>query len=851
MSFKITFGLVNLLSLWLLSACFNPSKHLEPNQYLLHRQEIKGNNTVKSEALQGRLRQKLNTRIFSVLPYGYVGFYYFGKRRYDKEKIDQQIQETERNYAKAIEEQKDKPFKVKKLRKKRDKKLTRLERSRDQGNWWMRVVGEAPTIFDLKVNQDIRSDMERYLFTKGYFQGKVTLKIDTLSVRKKRIGITFLVEEGLPYHIRRLSYLSNNLLIDSILAKYPTNIINKGDNYDSDNIDKERVRMEEVLRKNGFYKFNRAYISIEVDSSVVDSQYIALDTLLRKIEVKDRKVDMRFIINDPVRKDTVRLNENTFGDAAAQVSLDEIRGEHIQYTIKNVYFITRNNDFEAIDTTKHLLYPSSGKPPVKYTASSSRFSHKILKNKILLGEGQVYNDDNFRKTQANLGALDMFKFVNVLSIDDRRGGLDVNIVTRALEKYAITSEAGFNVTQGLPGPFVSLSLKNRNPFQGCEVFENSIFAGIDGQTSLTSDNQIYSSTELGFNSSLSFPQILFPGKFKERFNDLNPRTRLLLSFNFVNRPEYIRRNYKAAFIYTLQKAPYERFTLTPLDFNINSTDKSADFDRELQRLDALGSTFSQSFQNSLITSTIFTYEYNDINITRNEHARFWRVYAESGGTSLNYLNQALFGNENRILGINYFKFLKFSLDFHYYLPLGKHSTFVTRFVGGIGAPYGESQTLPYEKFFFSGGSNSIRAWPPRRLGPGSFDRIDEAGNVSFRFEQPGNIQLEANAELRGKIWWIFNWAFFVDMGNIWTLQKEEARPGSEFSRDFLQEIAVGTGVGLRLDFTFLVLRFDIGVKAYDPALPAGNRWVLNNVSFRNILGGTNQAVLNVGIGYPF
>mgnify|MGYP005850693209 FL=1 len=171
MSFKITFGLVNLLSLWLLSACFNPSKHLEPNQYLLHRQEIKGNNTVKSEALQGRLRQKLNTRIFSVLPYGYVGFYYFGKRRYDKEKIDQQIQETERNYAKAIEEQKDKPFKVKKLRKKRDKKLTRLERSRDQGNWWMRVVGEAPTIFDLKVNQDIRSDMERYLFTKGYFQG--------------------------------------------------------------------------------------------------------------------------------------------------------------------------------------------------------------------------------------------------------------------------------------------------------------------------------------------------------------------------------------------------------------------------------------------------------------------------------------------------------------------------------------------------------------------------------------------------------------------------------------------------------------------------------------------------------
>jgi outer membrane protein assembly factor BamA len=174
-----------------------------------------------------------------------------------------------------------------------------------------------------------------------------------------------------------------------------------------------------------------------------------------------------------------------------------------------------------------------------------------------------------------------------------------------------------------------------------------------------------------------------------------------------------------------------------------------------------------------------------------------------------------------------------------------------RFLGGAAWPYGNSSTIPYEKFFFAGGSNSIRAWPPRRLGPGSYDHIDDSGNVSYRFEQPGNIILEGSVEYRFKIWWIINGALFVDMGNVWTLSEDTDRPGGQFTNEFWREVAVGTGFGLRFDFTFLLLRLDLGIKAVDPAQPQGSRWVLNNISINKPFSGSNAALLNIGIGYPF
>jgi outer membrane protein assembly factor BamA len=207
--------------------------------------------------------------------------------------------------------------------------------------------------------------------------------------------------------------------------------------------------------------------------------------------------------------------------------------------------------------------------------------------------------------------------------------------------------------------------------------------------------------------------------------------------------------------------------------------------------------------------------------------------------------------DNRSLA--YFQFLKFQADFRRYMPLTPRQTFAYRLNLGLAKPYGVSNgVLPYEKYFFAGGSTSIRAWQPRRLGPGSYaPNRNEDGSFDYRFEQPGEILLEGMFELRSKIYGYFDGVFFVDLGNSWTFSPDPTRPGANFQFDkFYKDLAVGTGKGLRMDFGFLILRLDMGVKAVDPARASGERFILGNF-FSRFLGEKGQTVFNVGIGYPF
>jgi outer membrane protein assembly factor BamA len=191
------------------------------------------------------------------------------------------------------------------------------------------------------------------------------------------------------------------------------------------------------------------------------------------------------------------------------------------------------------------------------------------------------------------------------------------------------------------------------------------------------------------------------------------------------------------------------------------------------------------------------------------------------------------------------------------LPAGRKSSWAFRVNVGVARPYGKSEVLPYEKFFFIGGTNSIRAWPSRRLGPGSdLDSLNADGNVEYRanynFEEPGDILLETSAEYRFDIISFLEGAVFVDAGNIWVWKSQLQKPEGDFKFNrFYKEIAVGTGFGLRLDFSFLILRFDVGIKAYDPGKPAGQKNMLKNISWKRPLGEKQQTLLNVGIGYPF
>jgi len=822
----VVFG---LLSLFFLPGCFSILS-LKENEYILYRQEIK-TDSLDRELFEPYLMQRPNRKIFGFMPY--VEIYYLGKQFFNPERVKQQINQNREKYQKKIEKHVGNNAKVNKLIYKRDKKLKKLETKLKEGNFLMRVVGEPPVILNQSKTYESVRNLRNFLHTKGFFECKVTFKTDTISKQGRLTKVTYIIHEGVAYRVDSIEVVSAQEDLDTLLSSFIQRQSKVLHHYDRDRLDDVRASIESYLRENGYFRFTRDYITIEVDTSQIR-----------------KSAAIRFVINVPSRIDTSKVNVKILGKELEQIAPDNLQGKHLRYKLKAPYFlvVSSNKNSGRIDTSSAQYFQTYDGRHVRIYLADRKFNPNILSQQIYLHEGDWFQESSIRKTQQALSSLDMFKFINITLQDDDSTNLTPIISAAPMEKFSFTSETGLNVVQGLPGPFVNFSLKNRNPFGGIEVFENSFRFAIDGQTSLTDQSQVYSTTEVNYSSSLSIPHFLLPKKWQYKFLQKQPKTIIGLSFNFTNRPEYTRRNSNLYINYQWRRIPYYRYDFSPLDINIVNTEKTAALDAFLAQLSS--PTIQQSFRNAFITSSHGSWTYNDIS-SDNTISRFVRFYGESGGAILNLFNNTILKRDNTFFGLNYFKYLKFYTDLRYHYPLSKETTLAMRFLGGAVWPYGTSTTVPYEKFFFAGGSNSIRAWPPRRLGPGSYDHIDNNGNVSYRFEEPGNIILEGGVEYRFKIWWIVNGALFVDMGNVWTLSEDPDRPGAQFTEKFWQEIAVGTGFGLRFDFTFLLLRLDLGIKAIDPARPIGNRWVLNELSIRKPFSGSNAALLNIGIGYPF
>jgi hypothetical protein len=284
---------------------------------------------------------------------------------------------------------------------------------------------------------------------------------------------------------------------------------------------------------------------------------------------------------------------------------------------------------------------------------------------------------------------------------------------------------------------------------------------------------------------------------------------------------------------------------------INST-KSHAFDSLLQHLDSLGNKLINAFKPSYVSSMIFSLTWNNNYGVAQKSSSFMRLTLESGGTLLNLYSPKFIQDQ----GLEPYKYLRISFDFRKNVAISKTQAFAWRFNTGFGFAYSDNKVLPYEKNFFVGGSNSVRAWRPRRLGLGSDppplnSNPSRNGYFDYRFERPGQFLLEGSVEWRQKIVGFLNYAFFIDAGNVWALQTTTNDAAAFSFNKFYKELGVGTGFGLRFDFTFLILRFDVGVKAWDPARPVGSRFVLPNMSFKQPFVYHEPVIYNIGIGYPF
>lgn len=775
---------------------------------MVYDNELVGLTLADPEALQQLIEQEPNTRIlggsFGVMLYRIGDQFYdsnivAGKRKKVLDELEtlqsnNEDQQGELSYKRKVEN-----LKI---------KLEGLDKKIEYGNALMRT-GNPVVLLDSSLVEKSSKNMKGYLVNHGFFDAAVDYSI---SSKNQKASITYQIKENKPYILDSVYTSTDNPEIQGLLSSFSSNsFIKKGQIYNQDNITEERNRLEELFKNKGYYMFSKSYIN-----------YIAYqDTAAKSIRLEQ-------VIQKP-----------TFAES------------HQVYTLDSISLRINPPSDEFADRQVQTQYQG-----IDFSFYRDRYSAKILASRIQLQKGKPYNRVDALETQRLINGLDLFRFVNI-TFDTLGTSLSASIFTQPNQKYQLTNQLGMTITEQLPGPFFSTALRNRNFFRAGELLELNFRAGLEGVASATGQG-VYQSSEINTSLSVIFPRFLIPfsPKTLQQLGKYNPNTRVQFGYLSTNRPEYNRNAINGQLGYTwATRNNRQSFTINAADISYIRTPYIQDeFLGILENLQKDGNNLIWSFLPSLISSfsgqTLINFNrYGDFSAQK---ASLLRIFGESGGTTLNLTNVRR--NDSPEIDYANFQWLKGQVDYRRYYPISKKQTLAYRLNFGLARPYGVSAgILPYEKYFFAGGGTSIRAWQARRLGPGSSTPITgPAGNYDYRNEQPAEMILESMFEYRRKLFSYFDMAVFIDAGNSWMIGRDDARPGADFRYDrFYKEIAVGTGVGLRMDFDFLVIRLDLATKALDPAREEGQRWILDNIRFNKPLGEKGQTVFNFGIGYPF
>jgi hypothetical protein len=533
--------------------------------------------------------------------------------------------------------------------------------------------------------------------------------------------------------------------------------------------------------------------------------------------------------------------------------------QHHRYKIGNVFLypnfsgLSTGEDAEIsqteYDTTlyqgQYLMY--AGKPNIK---------PGVIINSSYIFPGQYYRLSDVNKTYRNLSELSLVRYTNITFKEDAsvpslnpENMLDCRIELTQKKVQAYQTEIAGTNSAGDLGIRGNLVYQNFNLFRGAEVFNMKITGAIEALKN-RSDNKYKSMKEIGVESNIVFPKFFSPFRLEQFVKKYSPKTSFSVLFNYQSRPDYTRSIANSSFSYRWKGNKFLTHTIWPLEVNyvqIYEDRSSTEF------LDSMQNTpLGYSFEDHMVNVIRYGIELNNQAIGKRKDFFFTRFNIETAGNLVNLtkniFNESTSEEPYEILNVPYFQYIRGDIDYSFHNVIDKQNKFVYHIFVGLGIPYGNSETLPYEKKFFAGGPNSIRAWNTYGIGPGSYVESDSALSSVFYYpHQNGDMRLEANIEYRFKVVWKMEAAIFADMGNVWEIGKDEDKPGAEFDWSrFYKEFAIGYGFGTRFDFSFFLLRFDFGIKLHDPALPEGERWI---PVFRNF--GLDDLHVKFGIGYPF
>ncbi|MBW3468542.1 BamA/TamA family outer membrane protein [Arthrospiribacter ruber] len=642
---------------------------------------------------------------------------------------------------------------------------------------------------------------------KGYFFYDTDYEIKE---KEKFASLKYDIEFTEAYKLESYTLLGDTLgVIKDIQNDIEETELKKGTRFDLDKLKEERERIDRALKAKGYYNFNADLVIFESDTNQYD----------------DRRFDLYLRIK----------NE------APEKSLHP-------YTIQQIrvypnYSVTADRD--NMDTVR-----VGG---IKVLQDEMVFRPDLLENYILFAPGQKFNPQTSRLTSNRLSSIGNFRYVNISfqegdeREEDGTYPLDARILLSPLDKRGVRAEIqGVTKSNAFVGPALILNYQNRNLFKGGETFNLTGKIGYEQQIA-AGQREALRSIELGLTGSLVFPRVIFPVPIMNRFNYSIPKTRISLGYEYQNRTDLYQLNsYKASFGYFWNVNRYQYHEFNPISLSIvDLANTTPAFEEILNSNPFLRRSFEQQF----IAGMNYTWNYNQLVDSERKNAILVSSTIDLAGNLLKGLNQ-LVGSENPdfIFGLDYAQFLKGEVDLVYYHRFTKEHNLVGRVFGGLGVPLGNSVSLPFVKQFFSGGPRSVRSFRIRALGPGTF--VPQSIGAGGFFDQAGDIRLEGNLEYRFPFNRFLKGAFFVDAGNVWLFNENDALPGGKFSSAWVEELGVGAGFGLRVDVQFFVLRFDLAVPVRRPWLDADERWQ-QRFDFGSGDWRRENMVLNFAIGYPF
>lgn len=824
----------------LLSSC-SPTKRLAEGEVFLKKQNIQVEEApeeydISNYKLESLLKQRTNRKIL------FFRFHLWVHNRINSRKQIKSRLRKKYRIEKKIQKRiaKGEDLGPRQIREMRSDTITWRD-------WLSETVGEKPVSLDEELMLKSELNLETYLSKHGYFRNQVWTEIDTTRNGKKA-SVIYHLKPNRPFKIDTIKYQFDDPELASRLSFIrETSELKEGDVFDIDALDDERDRIQNYLTDKGYFSFSKEYVTYLADSTV-----------------GDHEVGIRMIMA-PLGKESI------------EDSL--VIRSHQKFFIGDIYYHTS-------------YYPSvlgyAAGDTLMDSGSFFLFNESLdIKPDLLLylttiTKGDVYMKSRITDTYRRLSTLSMFRSVNIQMkerLSDGQNVLDCHIYLTPAKKFATSFESGVTHRDGLFGLSGSLVFRDRNVFKRSENGQLRIVGAIETTQPLTlvevdGDVQSEVTENLRFNTFEFGPELevkfnhWFPFGLN-KFNKSNqPKSSLSFAFNYQDRPDYERRltrlKYGLNFIENEAKGSHFFGFAELSTINISKSEAFQNL------LDVLNDDFlTNSYQNHLIGSLRGVWENRHQTTSRSRTTSYNRTSVEVAGllTRLAFNLADDWGWQGaeldetgsyQIGGIRFAEYIKIDQDYRWYFKFDEKNTTAFRINGGVGIPLKNLGALPFDKSYFAGGSNGLRAWDPRTLGPGSFR--DTTNEVTFN--NVGEMKLLTSLEYRFKITQSLEGAMFVDAGNIWFVNNNETRPGGTFEfESFIEQIAVGAGMGLRFDFDFFLIRFDVAAQMRDPSKATGERWLWQPKdeynSFLQDLPGAGRSEFrpvlnyNLGIGYPF